>query len=58
VHAWEWRDPSGADAYAPITGAGLLVGAGLFAFPSALLALAGTAPPVCMSFSPQAPKSG
>jgi hypothetical protein len=56
-HAWEWRSPAGADAYAAITGAGLLVGAGVFALPSSILALSGAAPPVCMSFAPQAPKA-
>lgn len=56
MHAWEWRDRAGADAYATITGSGLLVGAGVFAIPSAVLSLAGALPPVCMSFAPQPPK--
>ncbi|GBF92880.1 metal-nicotianamine transporter-like [Raphidocelis subcapitata] len=58
VHAWEWRDAAGADAYAAVAGSGLLIGGGVFSLPAAILALAGAAPPVCMSFAPGAAKGG
>lgn len=51
VHAWTWVDAVGADALSPTVGSGLLVGAGVFAVPAALLAMAGVAPPLCMSFA-------
>lgn len=51
VMVWEWRAPASAAAYAPLAGAGLLVGDGLWAIPSALLAVANVAPPMCMKFA-------
>ncbi|KAI8471976.1 MAG: hypothetical protein J3K34DRAFT_415788 [Monoraphidium minutum] len=53
VLAWERLNPAGADDYAPILGAGLIIGAGVFAVPSCILALSGVVPPVCLSFAPK-----
>lgn len=50
VMIWEWRAPESAAHYAPLAGAGLLVGDGLWAIPSAILAIANVAPPMCMKF--------
>lgn len=57
VHAWDWAAPASSDALATIAGSGLIVGAGLFAVPAAVLSLAGALPPICMSFSAAPPKS-
>jgi uncharacterized oligopeptide transporter (OPT) family protein len=50
VMIWEWRAPVSAEHYAPLAGAGLLVGDGLWAIPSAILAIANVTPPMCMKF--------
>lgn len=50
VMVWEWRAPQSAAHYAPLAGAGLLVGDGLWAIPSAILAIASVSPPMCMRF--------
>lgn len=50
IHAWEWLRPDAAGEYGPLAGTGLVVGDGLFAIPSAIVAIAGGAPPVCMAF--------
>jgi hypothetical protein len=50
MHIWEAASRSGADAYGPVVGAGLLVGDGLWAIPSSILAIAGVSPPICMGF--------
>uniref|UniRef100_A0A383W0U8 Uncharacterized protein n=1 Tax=Tetradesmus obliquus TaxID=3088 RepID=A0A383W0U8_TETOB len=49
-HAWEYFDPEGATELGPIVGAGLLVGDGIWAIPSSLIAIFGKAPPICMGF--------
>lgn len=40
MHAWEWADRSGAETYGQVVGAGLLIGDGVWAIPSAILAIA------------------
>jgi uncharacterized oligopeptide transporter (OPT) family protein len=50
VMIWEWKSPATAAHYAPLAGAGLLVGDGLWAIPSAVLAIANVLPPMCMKF--------
>lgn len=50
VMLWTWKAPESAEHYAPLAGAGLLVGDGLWAIPSAILAIANVAPPMCMKF--------
>lgn len=57
VAAWSYISPAGADAYATVAGSGLLVGAGVWAVPAAVLSMAGAAPPFCMSFSRLPPKT-
>ena len=49
-HAWEYLDSEGANELGPIVGAGLLVGDGIWAIPSSLIAIFGKAPPICMGF--------
>jgi hypothetical protein len=49
-HIWEYLDPESATELGPIVGAGLLVGDGIWAIPSSLIAIAGKAPPICMGF--------
>jgi uncharacterized oligopeptide transporter (OPT) family protein len=51
VMLWEWRAPQSAAHYAPLAGAGLLVGDGLWSIPAAVLALANVSPPMCMKFT-------
>lgn len=58
THFWNWAGPRSAEELSMVVGAGLLVGGGVFAIPSAVLALAGVAPPLCMSFSTSAPAGG
>jgi uncharacterized oligopeptide transporter (OPT) family protein len=55
VHIWGWLDPAGCDALSTIIGSGLLVGGGVWAVPSAVLAIAGVNPPICMAFSAKPP---
>lgn len=50
IHIWEWLRPDVAGEYGPLAGAGLIVGDGLFAIPSSIIAIAGKAPPVCMAW--------
>jgi uncharacterized oligopeptide transporter (OPT) family protein len=50
VSVWEHRCPAAAAAYAPLAGAGLVVGDGLWAIPAAVLAVANVLPPMCMKF--------
>ncbi|WIA41031.1 hypothetical protein OEZ86_004669 [Tetradesmus obliquus] len=47
---WERLHPASAEQLGPTVGAGLLVGDGLWAIPSSLIAIAGKAPPLCMGF--------
>jgi hypothetical protein len=47
---WERVHPATAEQLGPTVGAGLLVGDGLWAIPSSLIAIAGKAPPLCMGF--------
>lgn len=50
MHIWEFINPAAAEQLGPTVGAGLLVGDGLWAIPSSLIAIAGRAPPLCMGF--------
>jgi hypothetical protein len=50
MHIWEWLNPVTAEELGPTVGAGLLVGDGLWAVPSSLLAILGKAPPLCLGF--------
>ncbi len=50
MHLWEWVDERHATEFAPLAAAGLIVGDGIFAIPSALLAIANVAPPMCMKW--------
>jgi hypothetical protein len=50
MHIWEAVNKAGAEELGPTVGAGLLVGDGLWAIPSSLLAIAGKAPPLCLGF--------
>lgn len=47
---WEWRLTQTALQLGPLVGAGLIVGDGLWAIPSALLAIGGVSPPLCLKF--------
>ena len=48
---WERRNPASADELLVPTAAGLIIGDGLWAVPSAMLAMAKVRPPICMSFT-------
>eukprot|EP00878_Enallax_costatus_P023353 GHUV01024835.1.p1 GENE.GHUV01024835.1~~GHUV01024835.1.p1 ORF type:complete len:178 (-),score=17.76 GHUV01024835.1:3-536(-) len=48
---WERRRKQAALQLGPLVGAGLIVGDGLWAIPSALLAIAGVTPPLCLKLS-------
>lgn len=50
MHVWEYVNPAGAEAYGPVVGAGLLVGDGIFAIPSSVLAIVQKLPPICMTW--------
>jgi hypothetical protein len=50
MHIWEFLSPAGAEELGSTVGAGLLVGDGLWAIPSSILAIVGKAPPLCMGF--------
>lgn len=50
MHIWEYINKAGASEFGTIVGAGLLVGDGLWAIPSSIVAIFGKAPPVCMGF--------
>jgi hypothetical protein len=50
MHIWEFINPAAAGELGPTVGAGLLVGDGLWAIPSSLLAIMGKAPPLCLGF--------
>lgn len=50
MHIWEFINRASAEELGPTVGAGLLVGDGLWAIPSSLLAIAGKAPPMCLGF--------
>lgn len=49
-HIWEFIDKDSATELGPTFGAGLLVGDGLWAIPSSLIAISGKGPPICMGF--------
>eukprot|EP00878_Enallax_costatus_P027369 GHUV01029452.1.p1 GENE.GHUV01029452.1~~GHUV01029452.1.p1 ORF type:complete len:146 (+),score=30.82 GHUV01029452.1:325-762(+) len=50
MHIWEYFHAASAEELGATVGAGLLVGDGLWAIPSSLIAIAGKAPPLCMGF--------
>lgn len=50
MHIWEYINKDAASKYGIIIGAGLLVGDGLWAIPSSIVAIFGKAPPICMGF--------
>lgn len=47
---WFWVSPEGAEAFCAAAASGLIAGSGIWALPSAIMALAGYNPPVCMNF--------
>ncbi|XP_048138335.1 probable metal-nicotianamine transporter YSL7 isoform X1 [Rhodamnia argentea] len=47
---WERMDKTKADAFGPAVASGLICGDGIWTLPSAILALAGVKPPICMKF--------
>lgn len=47
---WEKRNSQSAVQLGPLLGAGLIVGDGLWSVPSALLAIGGITPPLCVKF--------
>ena len=53
MHVWGFFAPAAAESLGSTVGAGLLVGDGLWAIPSSLLAIAGKAPPLCLGFWPR-----
>lgn len=53
MHIWEFVDKDSAAELATTVGAGLLVGDGLWAIPSSILAIVQKAPPICMGFYPR-----
>jgi len=50
MHIWEFFSPVTSEQLGSTVGAGLLVGDGLWAIPSSILAIVGKAPPLCMGF--------
>lgn len=50
MHIWEAVNKQGASNFGMIVGSGLLVGDGLWAIPSSIVAIFGKAPPICMGF--------
>ncbi|XP_021751319.1 probable metal-nicotianamine transporter YSL7 [Chenopodium quinoa] len=50
LFVWEYRNKAKADAFAPAVASGLICGDGIWSLPSAILALAGVNPPICMKF--------
>ena len=48
---WSLKDPAGSLLLTPAVATGLIAGDGLWTVPAAILALAGVAPPLCMSFT-------
>jgi hypothetical protein len=53
MHIWEFFDKESAAELATTVGAGLLVGDGLWAIPSSILAIVQKVPPLCMGFYPK-----
>ena len=47
---WEKIDKAKADAFGPAVASGLICGDGIWTLPSAILALVGVKPPICMKF--------
>jgi hypothetical protein len=50
IHIWEFFNKEQALELASTVGAGLLVGDGLWAIPSSIMAIVSKTPPVCMGF--------
>lgn len=50
MHIWEAINKESASVFGTIVGAGLLVGDGLWAIPSSIVAIFGKGPPICMGF--------
>jgi hypothetical protein len=50
MHIWEAVNKQGAAEFGTVLGAGLLVGDGIWAIPSSIIAIFGKAPPICMGF--------
>lgn len=50
MHVWEYFDKESAVELGSTVGAGLLVGDGLWAIPSSVIAILGSAPPVCLGW--------
>lgn len=47
---WQWMDPESALNFCAAAASGLIAGSGIWALPSAIMALVGYNPPVCMTF--------
>jgi hypothetical protein len=47
---WEKIYKAKADAFGPAVASGLICGDGIWTLPSAILALVGVKPPICMKF--------
>ncbi|XP_027077921.1 probable metal-nicotianamine transporter YSL7 isoform X1 [Coffea arabica] len=50
LFVWEKLNKAKADAFGPAVASGLICGDGIWTLPSAILALAGVNPPICMKF--------
>uniref|UniRef100_A0A803MDC3 Uncharacterized protein n=1 Tax=Chenopodium quinoa TaxID=63459 RepID=A0A803MDC3_CHEQI len=50
LFVWEYNNKAKADMFAPAVASGLICGDGIWSLPSAILALAGVNPPLCMKF--------
>ncbi|GAB4819572.1 hypothetical protein N2152v2_006618, partial [Parachlorella kessleri] len=48
---WRWRDPKGCAELSAAIASGLIAGDGIWTIPSAILAIAGAKPPMCMGWS-------
>ncbi len=47
---WDWVSPESSSNFAAAAASGLIAGSGIWALPSAVFALVGFKPPVCMNF--------
>lgn len=48
---WEWKDKAECDMLSAAVASGLIAGDGIWSIPSAILAIAGVNPPICMGWS-------
>ncbi|XP_011072202.1 probable metal-nicotianamine transporter YSL7 [Sesamum indicum] len=57
LYIWQKVNKAKADAFGPVVASGLICGDGMWTLPSAILALAGVRPPICMKFISRATNS-